>query len=162
VTPSANIAAGDRLVVLVGVWNNGRPTASSVTDTAGNAYTEVLHFVASDGTELSVWTAPITAGAGTRPAITATPTRTADLGISVMEYSGLSTAAGSAAVDQSARATGTTNTAATVASGATPATAAAGELAIGFYVDSGFGDTLTPAPASPPGPTSPRPPTSSS
>jgi len=30
-----------------------------------------------------------------------------------------------------------------VQSGATPAATAAGELALGFYVDSGFGDTLT-------------------
>ena len=31
-----------------------------------------------------------------------------------------------------------------MASGATPATTAPDELALGFYVDSGFGDTLTP------------------
>jgi len=143
VTPSANITTGNRLVVLVGVWTNAGATAASVTDSAGNTYTEILHYTASEGTELSVWTAPITAGGGTKPTITATPTVKADVGISAMEYSGLSSAAGSAAVDQSAHATGTTSAAATVASGATPATTAAGELALGFYVDSGFGDTLT-------------------
>ena len=64
-------------------------------------------------------------------------------GVAALEYSGLSTAAGSAAVDQSAQSTGTTSSAATVSSGATPATTAGGELALGFYADSGFGDSLT-------------------
>jgi hypothetical protein len=39
--------------------------------------------------------------------------------------------------------TGTTTTAGTVSSGATPATTSVGELAMGFYVDSGFNRTLT-------------------
>jgi hypothetical protein len=60
--PSSNITSGDRLIVLVGVWSSSNATASSVTDSAGNTYTEVLHFTASDGTEMSVWTAPITVG----------------------------------------------------------------------------------------------------
>src|SRR5215469_16255560 len=106
---------------MVGVWCSSNPTASSVTDSAGDSFTEVLHFVASDGTEMSVWTAPITTG-GTKPTITAR-----------------STATGAAAVDQMAHATGTTGSAATVQSGATAAATAAGELAVGFYVDSGFG-----------------------
>ena len=104
----------------------------------------MLHFKASDGTEMSVWTAPITAGGGTKPTITVTPTAKADVGVEVLEYSGLSTAAGAAAVDQLASATGTTSGAATVKSAATPATTGANELALGFYADSGFGDTLTP------------------
>jgi hypothetical protein len=145
VTPTANLTAGNRLVVLTGVWANGHPTAGSVTDSAGDVFTEALHFVASDGTEMSVWTAPITAGGGTKPTITVTPTAKADTGIEVMEYSGLSAAAGTAAIDQMASASGTTgSSAATVQSGATAATTAANELALGFYVDSGFGATLTP------------------
>jgi hypothetical protein len=145
VTPSANLTIGNRLVVLVGVWGNGGPTASSVTDSAGDTFTEALHFKASDGTEMSVWTAPIVAGGGQKPTITALPTAKADVGVEAMEYSGLSTAAGTAAIDQMASASGSTgSSAATVQSGATAATTAAGELALGFYVDSGFGDTLTP------------------
>jgi Domain of unknown function (DUF4082)/Fibronectin type III domain/Bacterial Ig domain len=143
VTPTAAITAGNRLVVMVGVWNSPARTTNSVTDSAGNTYTELLHFTASDNTEMSVWSAPVTAGGGTRPTITATPTAAADMGITVLEYSGLSTAAGAGAVDQQAHATGTTNGAATVASGATPAATAGNELAIGFYTDSGFGDNLT-------------------
>ena len=144
VTPGSAVIAGDRMVVEVGVWNSSHVTASSVTDSAGNSYTELTHFTASDGTELSVWTAPITAGGGTRPTITAKAGSTADIGVAALEYAGLSAAAGSAVLDVQAHATGTTGAAATVSSGAPPATTGSGELAIGFYADSGFGDTLTP------------------
>jgi len=144
VTPGSAVTAGDRMVVEVGVWNSSHVTASSVTDSAGNSYTELTHFTASDGTELSVWTAPITAGGGTRPTITAKAGSTADIGVAALEYAGLSAAAGSAVLDVQAHATGTTGAAATVSSGAPPATTGSGELAIGFYADSGFGDTLTP------------------
>ncbi len=143
VVPSAAVTTGNRLIVEVGVWHGGNPTARTVTDSAGNTYTEVLHFVASDGTEQSIWTAPITAGGGTKPTITVTPSSTADVGVAVLEYSGLSTAAGVAAVDQSARASGTTGGAATVSSGATAPATAGSELAVGFYADSGFGTTPT-------------------
>jgi hypothetical protein len=144
VTPGSAVTTGDRMMVEVGVWNSSGATASAVTDSAGNTYTELTHFKASDQTEMSVWTAPITAGGGTKPTITAKVTSTADIGVAAVEYSGLSTAAGPAAVDVQAHATGTTAAAATVSSGATPATTGSNELAIGFYADSGFGDTLTP------------------
>ena len=144
VTPGSAVAAGDRMVVEVGVWNSSGATASSVTDSAGNTYTELTHFKASDGTEMSVWTAPVTAGGGTKPTITAKATSSADIGVAAVEYAGLSTAAGSSVLDVQAHATGTTSAAATVSSGATPAVTGSGELAIGFYADSGFGDTLTP------------------
>jgi hypothetical protein len=144
VTPGAAVAAGDRMVVEVGVWNSSGGTASAVTDSAGNTYTELTHFKASDGTEMSVWSAPITAGGGTKPTITAKVTSTADIGVAAMEYAGLSTATGTSVLDVQAHNTGATSSAATVTSGATPATTASNELAIGFYADSGFGDTLTP------------------
>jgi len=144
VTPGSAVITGDRIVVEVGVWNASGATASSVTDSAGNTYTELTHFQASDNTEMSVWTAPITAGGGTKPTITAKVTATADLAVAAVEYAGLSTAAGTAVLDVQAHATSTTGAAATVSSGATPATTGSGELAIGFYADSGFGDTLTP------------------
>jgi hypothetical protein len=142
VIPNSSVMAGNRLVVLVGVWNSGSPTASSVRDSAGNDYVEVLSTVAGDGTELSVWTAPITAGGGTRPTVTVTATASADIGIAVLEYSGLSAATDLSAVDQKVSQDGTTSGAGTVSSGATPATTAADDLALGFYVDSGYGDTV--------------------
>ena len=143
VTPGSNITTGDRVIVEVGVWSSGGATAASVTDSAGNKYTELLHFKASENTEMSVWSAPITAGAGTRPQITATPTSSADMGLSALEYSGLSNVSDATVLDQVAHATGTTKTAASVASGPTPATSASNELALGLYADSGFGENLT-------------------
>ena len=141
-TPTSAITAGNRIVVVVGTWNSSAATIKSVTDSAGNTYTEVLHFKASDNTEQSIWTAPVTAGGGTKPGITVTPTAKADVGAIASEYSGLSTAASTGAIDQIASKSGTTSGAATVASGATAATSGSNELAIGMYVDSGFGDTL--------------------
>ena len=142
-TPTSAITAGNRIVVVVGIWNSTAATAKSVTDAAGNTYTEVLHFKGTDNTEQSVWTAPVTAGGGTKPAITVTPTAKADVGAIASEYSGLSTAPGTAAIDQIVSRSGTTSSAATVSSGATAASSGSNELAIGMYVDSGFGDTLT-------------------
>lgn len=142
VIPGTSLTAGNRLVVEVGVWNSSNATTSSVKDSAGDTFTELLHFKASDGTEMSVWSAPVTAGGGTRPTITATPTSTADVGIAVLEYSGLSTAAGTAVLDQTAQATGTTKAAAVVTTPATAPTTGPNELVVGFYADSGFGDTL--------------------
>ena len=143
VTPSAPLGTGNRLVVEVGAWSSSAATTSSVTDTAGDTFTEVSHFTGPDKTEQSIWTAPVTAGAGNTPTVTANFTSAADAAITALEYSGLSSAAGSAAVDQQATASGTTTTAGTVSSGATQATGAGNELAVGFYSDSGFGDTLT-------------------
>jgi hypothetical protein len=142
VTPASPITSGNRLVVEVGMWSDAGATAASVVDSAGNHYVELLHFKASDATEMSVWTAPITAGGGTRPTITVQASSAADIGVAALEYSGLSTVSDATVVDQMAHASGTTGGAASVASGATAATTAANELALGLYVDSGFGDAL--------------------
>jgi hypothetical protein len=93
-----------------------------------------------------VWTAPITSSGGTKPTIVAKPSAAADMGIAVLEYGGTSSATGTGAVDRIATATGTTTTARAVSSGATAATTAPNELAIGFYADSGFGDSLAGGP----------------
>jgi hypothetical protein len=146
VTPTSPVTVGNRLVVEVGVWSEASPTAASVTDSAGNSYVELLHFRASDKTEMSIWTAPVTAGGGTRPAIKVTPSSKADMGIVALEYAGVSTVSNASVVDQSIFNTGTTSAAETVLSGATQPTAGANELAIGFYLDSGFGDALSGGP----------------
>ena len=106
-TPASAITTGNRIVVMASVWSFSAATISSVADAAGNTYTKVASVKASDDTELSVWTAPITAGGGTKPAITITATASADIGAAASEYSGLSAAAGAAAVDQLKTATGT-------------------------------------------------------
>ncbi|WP_159806709.1 PA14 domain-containing protein [Cellulomonas citrea] len=140
-TPTAALGAGNRLVVAVGVWNNPAATAASVSDSAGDVFTKVTSQVASENTELSVWTAPVSAGAGTTPTITVTPSSTADVGVAVAEYSGLSLVG--TGVDVVSKATGTTGAAGTVSSGSTGAVTGDGELAVGFYADSGFGTTPT-------------------
>jgi hypothetical protein len=145
VTPTGNVQPGDRLVVEVAVWGSSGATTSKVTDSAGDTFTEVTQFTGSDGTELSVWTAPVTAGPGD-PTITATATAKADIGVVALEYSGLSPASGSLAIDQSMHATGKTTSSATVSSGSTNPTTGGPELALGFYADSGFGSTLAGAP----------------
>ena len=142
VTMPAHVTTGNRLIVEVADWSSGNATTSSVTDSAGDAFTELTSATASDGTQLSVWTAPVTRSGGTEPTIMAKPSAKADMGIAVLEYSGLSTAAGAGAVDQMAEATGTTATARAVSSGSTPATTAANELSVGFYADSGFDNKL--------------------
>ncbi len=143
-TPSQVVNSGDRLIVQVGIWSLGGAKAGSVTDSAGNTWTRLTSTVASDGTELSTWTAPVVAGGGSRPTVTVRATESADIGASLLEYAGVSTVAGAGVVDVSRTATGSTGSAsATVGTGATAATSAGPEVAVGFYADSGFGDTLS-------------------
>jgi YD repeat-containing protein len=140
-TPTTALTAGNRLIVQVGVWGNSPATAASVTDSTGETFTKVLDVTASDGTQLSLWTAVVAGGGGAKPTITVTPSRTADVGVVAAEYSGLST--NGTGVDQTASATGTTTTAGTISSGSAGPVAGANELAVGLYADSGFGSTLT-------------------
>ena len=142
----ASTLTGDRLVVETGIWSASAATAKSVTDSAGDTFTELTHFTAGDHTEESVWSAPVTAGSAAPPTITVTPSSKADIGAAVLEYTGLSTAPDATVVDQLAHASGKTGSGApVVASSATAPATGANELAIGLYADSGFGDALSPA-----------------
>ena len=89
VTTGANVTAGDRLVVEVGVWKAGGASTASVADTTGDPFVEVTHFTASDGTEMSIWTAPVLVG-GAKTTITAKASSASDIGLVGLEYSGLS------------------------------------------------------------------------
>ena len=143
-TPGANVTSGNRLVVQVGVWSGSGVTASSVTDAAGNTYTELLHFKASDATEMSVWTAPITGRRWNPPDDHRQAHRQGRRWRRVLEYAGLSERAGRRrSSTRHLTRPGQRAGAATVASGATAPTSAGNELAIGIYVDSGFGDHPT-------------------
>ena len=135
----ADVTVGDRLVVEASIWGGD---AARVTDSSGDRYTEVVRKTATDGTEMSVWTAPVTAGGGTRPTISVKGGSIADMGVTALEYSGLSAAPGTAAIDQVASRAGTTRGPARVSSGATKPATASNELALGLYADSGFGDIL--------------------
>src|SRR5204863_9841912 len=130
-SPASAITTGNRMVVMASVWSFSAATISSVADAAGNTYTKVASVKASDDTELSVWSAPITAGSGTKPTITVTATASADIGATALEYSGLSSAAGTNVVDVLKTATGKTSAASSVSSGATAPSNTAGELAMG-------------------------------
>ncbi len=110
-------AGGDRLIVQASVWG-GSARAARVTDSGGDQFTEIVRDYAPDGTEMSVWTAPVKPGQKLKNTITVTPSRRADVGAVALEYSGLSTAAGTAAVDKLAVASGSTARVATVRSGA--------------------------------------------
>ena len=146
-TPTANVTQGNRMIVMAGAWSWNGATITGVTDTAGNTYTRVTGTRASDNTELSIWTAPITAGGGTKPAVRVTANGTADVGAAAVEYANLSTAAGLDAIDRSITATGTAGATGFVASGPTQPVTGDNALALGFYVDSGFGRTLAADPA---------------
>ena len=143
VSMPAALRAGDRLVVEVGVHNAAKSTATGVSDAAGDPFVEVSHTVADDGTELSVWTAPVTAGAGQNPVITAHTSTSANLGILALEYSGLATTPDASVVDHEASGSGTTGAAGTVSSPATARTSTGNELALGFYADAGYGHPVT-------------------
>jgi hypothetical protein len=142
-TPTAAVTLGDRIVVMAGVWSWATNSIAGVTDTAGNTYTKITSVKAPDQTELSVWTAPVTAGGGTKPTITVSASVAGDVGAAAVEYANLSTAAGTGAVDRFVSATGTTTAAGPVASGTTAAVTGDNALALGFYVDSGFFQGLT-------------------
>ena len=105
---------------------------------------------------MSVWTAPVTTG-GSADTITAKPTSAADMAIIALEYSGLSTVADITAVDQVSHSVGSHHVSGhgPVAPPRRPPRRAS-ELAVGFYADSGFGDTLAGGLATRSGPTSPR------
>jgi hypothetical protein len=144
VQPSRAVTAGNRLVVEVAAYNSSKPSVTGVTDTAGDPFTQLSSTTAPDGTVLTVWTAVVTYSGGTQPTITATASAAGDLAISALEYAGLSTANGTAVLDSSLSASGTTGTtAATVSSGTTAAAGHTNELALGLYADSGYSDTLT-------------------
>jgi hypothetical protein len=143
VTTSGATTANNRLVVQVGVWSSSSATVSTVTDNAGDTFTKLTSFTAADHTQMSVWTAVVATG-GSKPTVTATVSGSADVGVVAAEYSGLSTVSGTGAVDQQATGTGTTGSSQqAVKSAATAQVTADGELALGFYADSGFGTKLT-------------------
>ncbi len=141
VTTGANVTAGDRLVVEVGVWKASGASTASVADTTGDPFVEVTHFTASDGTEMSIWTAPVLVG-GAKTTVTAKAASASDIGLVALEYSGLSSVADATAVDQVSDASGTSVSSGPVNSTATAPATEGNELAVGFYADSGFGDTL--------------------
>ena len=135
------VTQGDRLVVQTSTWGNGA-SAAGVTDSIGDHFTELFSGRAADGTEMSVWTAPVTARTGSHPVITVSPSWKADVGAVALEYAGVSSAPGVESVDQIVGRGGVTRARGLVSSGQTGTTTSGNELALGLYADSGFGDTV--------------------
>jgi hypothetical protein len=131
-----NIVAGNRIVVAVAAWNSAATTVTSVTDSALNQYAKDKDVVESDGTHLSIWSAPITAGGGTKPTVTAHASgSTAEWAMWVHEYSGL--LGGTAGYTDGTNSHVATATSPFTSGASVPAPGAAGEIAFGFYGDGG-------------------------
>lgn len=147
---TSNVVANNRMLVGVACWNSTAPTVTSITDSAGNTWNGPLKRITlSDGTDVTVWDAVITAGGGTKPTVTAHINQASgnEIALFILEYSGLSTATTGytdGVAGQSNSVNSTTLT--TVSSGATsPVAGASSELAIGFFGDGGdSGVTLNP------------------
>lgn len=137
-----NVVSGNR--ILVGVTTAGsNPSVTGVTDSAGNTYhrDEGVADIANN-VDTEIWSAPITAGGGTKPTVTATLTNS-DFGVDlfILEYSGMSTASGATAVDTTAGQNVASGT--SVSSGNTGATSNASEQVVALYGDAGSSDTIT-------------------
>ena len=138
-----NIAAGNRIVVRVTIWNAVATTVTGVADTPGNAYTLDKRVTLSDGTDITVWSAPITVGAGTKPTVTATASAsTLEWAVVITEQDAI--AGGTTGYTDGTAGTATGAAGSTVSSGATsPVPTASGEQVIGMYGDGGNNTTIT-------------------
>jgi hypothetical protein len=139
---TSNIVANNRILVAIAIWNASATTITSVTDSAGNTYNgPVARAAVSDNTDVTLWDAVITAGAGTKPTVTGhASAATLEWAIVIREFSGLSTAT-SGYLDGVNHNTGATGNATSSAS--TPAPGASNELAVGVYGDGGNNDGVT-------------------
>lgn len=140
---TSNIVAGNRIIVVASIWNAPATTVTSVTDTAGNTYVLDKRLSVSDNTDITLWSAPITVGAGTKPTVTLHASGTnGEWALEIFEYSGLASG-GTGYLDGTAG-TATAVAGATLSSGATsPVPGASNELAVGAYGDGGNNTTIT-------------------
>lgn len=134
VLPGVNITAGNRLVAVVCVNYNAAGGTVTVSDSAANVwFVESSSIETVDSILTVIASAPITAGGGTRPTVTATYSTTAfNTLVDVLEYSGLITTSGATASDQKQVNNASTATTAPV-SGTTAATTAANELVLAAW-----------------------------
>jgi hypothetical protein len=131
--PSAT-TSGDLLVLSASVYTGTTNHITSVTDSAGNAWTRVGAFsVASHNSDGEMWYSP---NAASVTAVTVNVAAAATIALSVQEFSGIATAS---PLDVSA---GTSNTSNTPSSGPAAATAA-NELAVGFVAGHANAQTIT-------------------
>jgi hypothetical protein len=127
-------ACGDVLIAEV-QEAEGTATTTSVTD--GNlSFTRAKIFLGPppDNTEVTIWTLKVPCGVTPTPGrtVTATPSNNSDMGIAVLEYTGLT-----GGIDDSGGVSGYTFTVPTTTVNS-EATASAGDLVVGFEADSGW------------------------
>jgi hypothetical protein len=125
---------GDLLVLSASVYTGATNHITSVTDTAGNAWTRIGAFsVSGHNSDGEMWYSP---NAGSASAVTVHLGTTANTAVEVQEFSGVAT---SSPLDTSA---GTSNTSTAASSGAiTPA--AGNELLVGFAAGHGNAEAMT-------------------
>jgi hypothetical protein len=105
---TANITTSNRIIVHVNANLGGAGGVVTVADSAGNTYTQIVAAYGNNGTNwirTEQWSAPITAGGGTKPTITVSTTAAlvyAAIAFTAEEVSGLSTSAGAGCLDTSA------------------------------------------------------------
>jgi hypothetical protein len=142
---TSTITAGNRIIVGISIWGTGGAVITSVTDSAGNTYVkDSPACVLSDASEASIWSAPITAGVGTKPTVTAHASPNASKwAMYVSEY------AVSVATTAFLDGTAVNNTAAVAnpaTSGASsPTPGSSGELAFGLFADTNAQTSITPS-----------------
>lgn len=106
-SPLASVAAGDLIVVIFHTRSGA--THSSVTDTAGNTYTqhETVTDVTTSDRKISMWSA-LPTGAQSNVTVTVTPSGGDDrIGIQVIHYSGITAYDASNVANQASPGTGT-------------------------------------------------------
>lgn len=147
VTPTTNITSGNRLIALVCCEGSTSPPTVGISDNAGGGsgltwYLEASATMSNSGvpefSALSIYSAQITQGGGTKPTFTLTASGgggTFGCALAVTEYSGLATTA--AAIGDVSIGTGFTTAATSQPTGSTSATTAANELCMAFWDDDG-------------------------
>ena len=136
---TANVQAGNKLVVAVVLSAGTAQTVTSVKDGALNAFTQVAHGTGTVGgfCTLDVWAIDVPAGdIGTKPTITAQASASTDMSVLVQEWSGLAVGNTVAAMVDSTPGfiTGDTNT---TTGSPTYSSSVANELLFRFYGDTG-------------------------
>ncbi len=141
VASPGSVTAGHRILVVVGsTVGSGTAVINTPTDSQGNTYTQLL--ASPSGTELGQVYSAVAVRTGANTVTCTAPAATGlQLGASTIEFSGLSTAAGTGCLDVTATGSATGPTTPT---GTTLATHAANQLALAAYTDWGEAATLAP------------------
>lgn len=140
---ASNLTAGNRIIVGISIFGNSGAVISSITDSAGNTYAkDSPACVLSDGSDVSVWSAPIVFGAGTKPTVTAHASLASfKWALYINEYN--VSQATSAYLDGTKVNNVAAITSPATSGASTPAPGATGELAFGLFGDTNAQTTIS-------------------